>query len=339
MRQVDEAEIKEIVDDFNIDISPKLIEVRKKLRLYKVTEEDFIIDTPEARTLACFPHIVSDAFIDLNKRAAMKASEVIIERHGLDERDVVILHILRAGPGYMLHEAFKARNIKIKELYVRPKYIESSFKDHVDKVIKIVYHDAFRFSGCDRISLIIPDTIATGKTSIEVLKFYKKDLKDKVEEIILYGFISRKGLANIRRFLEEEYNTIVYSYSLVDLTALASNNYDMPIYGPDENLMVKYGEEKLLGSTIGYETLRDCINYYFPGIDQPGDWSARQTLLFTGTGYEKANYLEHLQNMKKSIERLLSMSRRRQWFRKIYEEIAKGHIKAIDKVYYALYVQ
>ncbi|HDH07216.1 MAG TPA: hypothetical protein ENF87_02485, partial [Thermoproteales archaeon] len=274
MKNISERIIDSLVDSHNINVDVASRIFKKGLgSLFEIDWEGdaqvFIVDFHDAREIATRPELVGKLFLEMNYRTAVFAGKAILNL--LDIRDCVFVHVLRASPGYMLSKALK-REVEMYEMKLRAFYTKPSTGDHTEAKVKVRYVTTpSRFSD----TIIIADTIASGKTMEAVLK---KVLKiEEVDRIILYGFISKNGLERIEKTFKNVAE--LYFFVLEDLTALSENHYDMPLYGPDLEAFSKRRKIKLLGSIVPYEALEGMLPYYVPGLDQPGDWSERQPIL------------------------------------------------------------
>ena len=111
-------------------------------------------------------------------------------------------------------------------------------------------------------------------------------------------------------------------FALGNLTAMCANNYDMPLFGVDEWLWQKDGSINKIGVLVDRTTFMDYLPEFIPGADQPGDWSVRQSKLFTGTGYEDGTIDGHLVNSIRLVESLLKIGTFADWQEKIaYKEL------------------
>ena len=75
-----------------------------------------------------------------------------------------------------------------------------------------------------------------------------------------------------------------------------------------------------LGAAVGLETLADMVQIYVPGLDQPGDFSERQSSLFNGVHWTRGDILGHLRSAEDAIETLLTVPGLEDWQREIAEE-------------------
>jgi uracil phosphoribosyltransferase len=297
------APAEEVVDRFGVKVDlTRRVEVRalgKEARLFRVDldvpGEVYILDSLEGVEIASQPEIVG---VELSSKAlslARKASRVLLSLLG--GREAVFLHVLRSSPGYMLHEALKSCGASVREVYVRVSSHSSPGGGNVT------------FSLMGRIpgeikDVIVADTVATGQTLESALRFLLKmgELKGvKFRRVFAYGFLSEEGVRRVGGFLEGMGLQPVF-VAIEDLTALASNNFDMPLYGPD----IGSSDRRLLGGVTDMGILEKMIDAYFPGIDQPGDWSERQCILFNGESMEYGRIREHLEKSLSRLEALRS---------------------------------
>jgi hypothetical protein len=103
----------------------------------------------------------------------------------------------------------------------------------------------------------------------------------------------------------------------------------MPLYGLDESLYSSNGELARLGSIVDVETLREFLPRYVAGLDQPGDWSERQTTLFDGYGNERGDISHHLRNSMRLIEALREINPRQPWYNEYHDNIALKEMKRL----------
>lgn len=288
------------------------------LILYRVNKEPYfdefletyIIDVPEAREIAAYQHIVGGELISRCLNCARKAIKPIAELTSIGKSSpsrIVHLHVLRAAPGYQLHTALEEAIGKIRQAFVRPRYVKVSYRDHSEPtiVLKVDYREFSSIPAGEEIIVVKPDTEATGRTAeISLKSLFKKceELGSRVKELILYGFISEKGLLRIKEVAASFEVEKVTAFALVDLTALAHNNYDMVLYGVDESLWKERKEFSRLGSIIAEETLKYMVPIYVPGLDQPGDFSERQRRLWDGKKWAEGDVLGHLRRTAEIIE-------------------------------------
>jgi hypothetical protein len=186
--------------------------------------------------------------------------------------------------------------------------------------IDIIYED---FSGLPRkkeIVVIKPDTEATGKTgkkAIDRLVEKCEIVGSNIKEIILYGFISIQGLKLLSN-TAKKHGIKVSAFSICNITELAHNSYDMTLYGIDESLYRVKSILKKLGSIVDISSLKRFIPEFIPGLDQPGDWSNRQSSLYiTKTKKEPGNIKKHCENSIRMINSLIEFSGFEPWQNKI----------------------
>jgi hypothetical protein len=312
--------------------------LQKDTRIYKVEYSPlnaYIIDTPMTRRIACHPHVVGDELESLVKQAAERSYPAILELSGKDAREkdteVVFEQILRAAPGYQLHRAAdKAAPHSFKTVYVRPRYTHTSYRDHdgmVQRQLNIVYEDFSALPASKDIFLIMQDTVASSRSaeiSIRAALDRCERAGSKIKKWILYGFISLEGL----KLLDKLANSLgipLIAFAMGNLTALCANNYDMPLFGVDEWLWQKEHSVHKLGALVDETTFKEYLREFIPGSDQPGDWSARQTKLFNGTGYENGNIAGHLENSIRLIKSLIEIGNLNTWQKKLAND-ELGHL-------------
>jgi len=300
--------------------------------------EVFIVDSSAGKEIACHPSIVGDQLSQLCLKLASDAVQAILEFTPLKEyaRDSIIFeHVLRAAPGYRLHEALKEVGVGFREVWVRPRYVTPSYRDHDEEAVKnlvIVYEDFSKLPEDEDLTVIKPDTEASGRTGEIALRRLAKFAEEKgcrLRELTIYGFISQPGLKAIYEVAKEVGFKKIYAFAIGNLTALCYNMYDMPLYGPDESYYAEYGEIKTLGGVVDYTTLERYATEFIPGADQPGDWSARQVKVFTGTGYEPGGIPKHLKNSIELIEKLWKISKDMDWFMDFHELAIKRELEAL----------
>jgi hypothetical protein len=178
----------------------------------------------------------------------------------------------------------------------------------------IVYRNYRHLPRDEEILLIVPDTFAT-------LGSFEKSVGDLFQECerrgtvvagaILYGFVSDEACRRLRKF-EDQTGVATAVFAVEAVTALASNGYDMPFFGYDEN-----GE--LLGGVTSRYVLQQVAPMYVPGLDTVGDWSARQKRL--------GDMENHLRNSKDLIEEMLESWQYEDWQR----EIAESELQRVER--------
>jgi len=291
----------------------------KDLALYKIKEgpffddllETYLIDTVEAREIAAYQHIVGSQLSSKCLNCARKAIRPILKLTSISKENtskIVHLHVLRAAPGYHLHSALEEMVGRIRQTFVRPRYVKVSYRDHLgaeSMALKVDYKEFSSVPPKEEIIVVKPDTEATGRTAEVSLKslFERcEELDSRIKELVLYGFISGKGLLRIKKVAASFEIDRIVAFALVDLTTLAYNNYDMVLYGVDESLWRAKKQLKRLGCIIAKETLKSMVPMYVPGLDQPGDFSERQEKLWDGKKWTSGNILGHLKKTANIIE-------------------------------------
>jgi hypothetical protein len=334
---VNKINIEAIIEEYNIDIGStqpvKCKTLDDSARIFKVhksnlTENLFIIETVPGKAIACHPHIVGARLKSLAFEAALEAAKAINELTGLHKvnpKFIVFEHVLRAAPGYELNTAFKQLNQgrPYREVWIRPLHERPSYRDHdheEQSPLKIVYEDFDALPRDDEITVLKPDTEATGRTgqlSIERLVERSEEVGSKVRKLILYGFISAPALKLICQ-TTQKYGIELFAFSIGNITDLACNGYDMTLYGVDESYWKATGKIKKLGSIVDIETLTRYLPEFVPGLDQPGDWSNRQAQVYvTKEKTEPGLINEHIQNSIEILESLMGTSDFKAWQTKI----------------------
>jgi len=339
MKEPGRETIDRLIQDYRIDtdstsrVKIKKARVGKRTRVFRIdrkTPPTFIIDTPMAREIACYPHLVGKSLERVARRAAAEALPAILELSGIrkNDRDCEILfeQILRAAPGYKLQDiAPRALGDSYRTVYLRPRYTHRSYRDHdgtVQREIEVIHENFMEFPKGKKIVLIMQDTVASGRSgevSIDVALKYCQRSGCKIDKWILYGFISEYGLDVLYRIAEENDISMI-AFAMGNLTALSTNNYDMPLYGVDEAHWQKTRTIRKLGSIIDRSSLEEYVPHFVPGSDQPGDWSARQTKLFNGISYEPGDIFGHLNNSIRLIKSLCDIGGLEPWQRQIAEK-------------------
>ncbi len=303
--------------------------------------EVYIVDCDVGKEIACHPHIVGERLAELALNCARDAARAITQLTSLEEysRNAVVLeHVLRAAPGYRLHEALREVGVGFREVWIRPRYMIPSYRAHHaadERRIEIVYEDFSELPRRELLMVLKPDTEASGRTGracLERLAEVAEERNSALEELVVYGFISIDGLRIIHETASKLGFRRTYFFAIGNLTALCHNLYDMPLYGPDESYYSEKKELRLLGGITDYETFNKYLPEYIPGADQPGDWSARQTMVYTGYDYEPSDIEKHLTNSIALIERLWSISKNQEWFTEIHENAIKRELEDLRSV-------
>ncbi len=328
-------DLDEIANFFPLDLdATKPVHVEgsgKEAWLYRVAESRlipevapvgtlYLIDTVAGGMVACHPHIVGDDLKALCREAANHFVKAAQAMRVLTD-DAAILHILRAGAGYMVADALEGAPI----VDVRTEYREDGYRTHSDDPRRLVVSYRRYPEGLDdAATIVVPDTYATGR-SAEAALLDLMGNRFSPDRIILYGFIAIPALTRLGA-LCEEHGVDLHSFAICDLAQLAHNNYDMCIYGPDESLYRETHRRMPLGSVIDRATLQRLLPYYIPGLDQPGDWSERQSLLFDGVANKSGDIRGHLAKSIGLIETLMEMNAGEEWYAETHEAAARAEL-------------
>ena len=295
-------DLDDLIKEYGIDVN-STAEIEPGI--YEVNEisNTYIIDNFWGMKIACHPHLVGTEFGKFNYNCAEESAKAIKKLAKLHKGSLLHLHILRAAPGYELHRFFDA-----PEIWIRPRYTKVSYRDHYfeDKKIEIMHRNFQNLPKNKELTVLVPDTIASGRSVYESIKELTLDcegVSSSIKRIVLYGFISLDGLKIIEEFTEQM-DIELLSFAIGSITPLASNRYDMPLYGIDLEYWEKNGKIKNLGGIVDMKTLERWSEEYVPGCDQPGDFSARQLQLFNGIEMEDGNIREHLLNSIEMIEKI-----------------------------------
>lgn len=313
-----------------------------RVRLPGARSEVYVVDTLAGKDIACHPSIVGEELWRLSLEAALDAARAILELTPLGEvgwGSVVFEHVLRAAPGYKLHEALRVvePGAGFREVWVRPRYVTPSYRDHDEEAAKrlvVVYEDFSQLPEGVELTVLKPDTEASGRTgtvALERLAAAAEERGSGLGELVVYGFVSEPGLRAVEEVALRLGFRRTYFFAVGNLTALCHNLYDMPLYGPDESYYSEHGGVKLLGGVADYSTLERYALEFIPGADQPGDWSARQSRVYTGTGWEPGGIEKHLRNSVHLIERLWEICRGQPWFMEFHEEAIKRELEALRR--------
>ena len=284
--------------------------------------EIYIVDSPAGREIASHPSLVGNELWGKSLKAA-SAFTCALNSLDLNDENAAILHILRGAVGYMIHEALP----EVPVLSVRTEYGLDGYRDHPDdsRNLTVTYRD---YGGIPKTStLIIPDTFATGRSAEVALKDLMKSGVTP-ERVILYGFVAVPSILRLSSICREN-DIDLFTFAISDLTPLAYNNYDMPLYGLDESLYSATGKVKLLGAVVDAETLEHLSLFYIAGMDQPGDWSERHSSLYNGRGNKEGDMLGHLRKSLDLIEKLQDLNSLQGWYNKNHREIALREIQLL----------
>ncbi|PLJ78227.1 hypothetical protein [Infirmifilum sp. SLHALR2] len=299
----------------------------------EVPGEAFIVHSREGALIASSPEIVGRELDSLSMSPARLVAGYLkqLEQGSLP---VVFVHVLRGSQGYRLDVALQEFGFDLKKQFLRVAYAGGAGEKHADAQPHVVNAQVSELSGGEK-TLVVADTIATGRTLIQALSL-TLDVAGfqgaQLERAVIYGFISEQGARAVGEFLEKR-GVAPFFFAIQDYAALASNNYDMPLYGPDIGPAGVDAGKTIAGVTTP-EAFKAMALEYFPGMDQPGDWSERQCLLFNGFGYERGRIGEHLGRSLKSLEELrgavLKASWYERWLEEVYERRKKGLERAME---------
>lgn len=350
---LNQADIEEIINEFKLDtlatnkvafsnnLEAELFKVEPskiKNPLYQSVKypiEIYILYLKEIKEIASFPHLVGKELDKKCLKIGEAAALAINELWPIDPKNSLLYDVLRAGPGYRLYEGFKKIGIDLLKIRIRPHYKLPSYRHHNGTCgqLELIYEDFKDFDENKEITVIKPDTEASGGTSkiaIERLMEVAKQKNTKIKAIVCTGFISVPSL-NILQNLAEKYGFQVKILAWGNLTALYSNGYDMPLYGIDEAYFRETGKIRKIAGIIPQEILEEYLLTFPPGSDQPGDWSARQTYVDNGLEMEKGDILKHLKNSLKFIKSLYEISKNEGWFKNWHKEIFEREIEELKK--------
>ena len=332
-----EGRLEAILDEFPVDVSStEVVDVPglDGARVYEVdlgsglmpvdvgVDACYILDSEAGMTVACHPYLVGAELAELCLGCAVDLGTSLKWLGLLGDGGYAILNILRGSSGYRVSEASPPDTPVVS---VRTEYSEDGYRAHSDdsRRVEVTYSDLVH--GSDNPStLIIPDTFATGR-SAEAALTHLLDEGVEPERVVLYGFTAIPALERLG-LLCAGWGVELVSFSICDVTQLASNHYDMPVYGLDESLWESRGELKRLGSIVDLETLRRFMPRYVAGLDQPGDWSERHLDLYDGTSVVPGDVAGHLRKSIGLVESLVGLNSRQPWYDGWHGEIAEAEL-------------
>ncbi len=336
-RLADEGRLEVILDEFPLDVSSTeavdMPGLRPGSRLYEVdvgassllsrdVGRPYIIASEAGMRVACHPHLVGAALAELCLDCAVDFRAALGGLGLIAGGGYAILNILRGSSGYRVSGAFPS---DIPVVSVRTEYSEDGYRSHSDdsRRVRVTYSDLVH--GSDNPStLIIPDTFATGRSAEAALSHLLGEGVEP-ERVVLYGFTAIPALERLG-LLCAGWGVELVSFSICDITQLASNHYDMPVYGLDESLWESSGELRRLGSIVDMETLRRFMPRYVAGLDQPGDWSERHLDLFDGAGVVPGDVAGHLRRSIGLVESLVGLNSGQPWYDGWHGEIAEAEL-------------
>jgi uracil phosphoribosyltransferase len=250
-----------ILNEFPLDVaSTQPIEVeglKTSTKIFKVHPEKsplipdntyvgtpYIIDSISGTKIACHPHIVGRNLKNLCLESANEFTRVLLTLGLSDFDGSAVLNILRAGSGYMVVEALPK---EVPVINIRTEYGGDGYRAHSARPLRVTYRDDLnKLPSIGNIStLLVPDTFATGGSAEEALKsLLASGLEPK--KIVIYGFTAIQALVRLGKLCSER-DIELLSFSICNLTQLAHNNYDMPLYGFDESLYSSTGKLRHMG--------------------------------------------------------------------------------------------
>lgn len=339
--------IKLITETFPIDTkSPQKITIpvlKENTNLYQVIPEKspllttekyvgtpYILETYAGIQIASHPHIVGDNLKSLcieNAKEFIKAAKYL---DYINSHNIGIVQILRGAPGYRLSDVLSG---KIPILNIRTKYNQNGYRDHSGdtRCISVIYHDSIQNELKKAETLLFPDTFATGRSAEAVLMYlFRENIFP--ETILLYGFIAIPALERLGNICKD-YGIKLVSFSICDLTQLASNNYDMPVYGLDESLYKTSEKLCKMGSILSLDTLNQFSSSYVPGLDQPGDWSERHIKLYNGRSSENGDILGHISKSIQLIKNLREINSGQKWYTDCLDLFSMNEISNLEATY------
>ena len=289
--------------------------------VYKHSDNQFVVDSQEGREIACYPQILGEEFESLNYKLAKRFVD-FLERESLFSEKILMQHVLRASLGYKVYDALRDKGINFINSWSRPLYKYVSFRKHVQRELTMTY-DEPQWLPAGEYVVLKPDTEATGNTSLFVLdNLFKKCALSgcRIKKVVFYGFISGKAIKVLEDYLHRNQVEGVY-YAIENITPLAENGYDMPLYGLDESRYEKDGSKVKLSASVPEEVLDKMLGCYYPGMDQPGDWSERQVKLFDGKEWKEVDPKVHAQRSLTVLEKLREISKGEVWYDQIHEDV------------------
>jgi len=332
-----EGRLEAILDEFPVDVSStQFLDVPglDDARLYEVdlssglmpldmgVDACYILDSEAGMRVACHPHLVGAALAELCLDCAMDFRAALGGLGLIVDGSYAILNILRGSSGYRVSGAFPSDTPVVS---VRTEYSENGYRAHSDdsRTVRVTYSNLVH--GSDNPStLIIPDTFATGR-SAEAALVHLLGEGIVPDRVVLYGFTAIPALERLG-LLCAGWGVELVSFSICDVTQLASNHYDMPVYGLDESLWESQGELRRLGSIVDMETLRRMVTLYVAGLDQPGDWSERHLDLFDGAGIVSGDVVGHLRKSIGLVESLVDLNSGQPWYDGWHGGIAEAEL-------------
>ncbi|MGC8636114.1 MAG: hypothetical protein ACP5T5_03680 [Thermoprotei archaeon] len=298
---------------------------------YDMGKGIYVIDSENGRRIACYPSFCGD---EMMKAALDMAKDFVtmLKKMGYLDQRVLLLNVLRAAPGYGVRKALLDSGADVSESWIRPYYVHPSYRLHTvqDLGLKFEQYSSLKPGSY---TLIKPDTEATGFTSLFSLeRFLDKCEKEgcKVERLVLYGFIAERGLEAIKRAFGSRIGEIT-AFAIEDVTPLAQNGYDMPVYGIDLSALEERNEKAYLAAKAPHDVMDFLLSSCYPGMDQPGDWSERQNILFDGQDWIKVDLSVHLKRSRDLLDRLRRAQANEPWYQEDHERIYERQVNMIEE--------
>jgi len=206
--------------------------------LYSLPSSTYIISTPPARKIHFSPTLIgSDLF-----KESEKCSEVFLQfalklglLKNLKLKDVYELILLSGGCYYFLNKAFnKLFGTSLQTGFIG---VKRYFNNGIPKAV-ISYDN---FEGVpDRGITLIGDTIGTGATIYNSLKYYLKKvdkMKKKVDKILVFTIAGAlpgaQALGKLEKEIIKEYKTYLHVFFCEAIFGLEDNNIDMKYFRKD----------------------------------------------------------------------------------------------------------
>jgi len=307
------------------------------LSLYAFGRDLYALDSPEGRVIACDPSVCGEEFRALNASLARKAFRALEEKALYDVGPgsgtrLLFQHVLRASLGYGLREAAMDAGHEFVEVWSRPLYAHASYRQHTVSDLVMAYDQPSQLPG-GKYVVLKPDTEATASTSLFTLQnlLEKCDRSGcRIEKVIFYGFIAEPAVRKLRDYLGGKNIASVF-FAIEDVTPLAANGYDMPLYGIDEAQFSSSGEKHRLFGLTPPDVLEGEFDCYYPGMDQPGDWSERQPSLFDGVDWKKVDLSVHLRRSLDMLRRMREINAGEPWYADHHEEVYRKLEDKLEK--------
>ncbi|MGC8615134.1 MAG: hypothetical protein ACP5UU_04925 [Thermoprotei archaeon] len=303
---------------------------------YQLDKYLYVMDSEKGRKIACYPSFCGDEMMKATLDMA-RDFVLLLKEMGYLDQEVLLLNVLRAAPGYGVRDALIESGARVSESWIRPYYLHPSYRLHTVKDLGLKF-EQYSSLKPGSYTLIKPDTEATGFTTLFSLDRFLTKCEShgcSVDRLILYGFIADRGLELIRRTFSSRVKEII-AFAIEDLTPLARNGYDMPAYGIDLSALEEVGERVYLAARAPDEVVDALLLSCYPGMDQPGDWSERQTRLFDGEHWTEVDPKIHLKRSQELLTRLRKAQISEPWYQEEHEKIYEMHMMMIEDALSAL---